>query len=56
VKVKRRKRDGRQKVTPAIHSVSFGLLTTLTMLYFGLAVFFDLLLTRARGHLLTPWP
>jgi hypothetical protein len=26
------------------------------MLYFGLAVFLALLLTRARRHLLTPWP
>jgi hypothetical protein len=33
-----------------------GLLTKLTMLYFGLAVFLALLLTRARRHLLTPWP
>ncbi|MGH3089200.1 MAG: glycosyltransferase family 39 protein, partial [Rubrobacteraceae bacterium] len=32
-----------------------GLLTKLTMLYFGLAVFVALLLTRARRHLLTPW-
>lgn len=33
-----------------------GLLTKLTMLYFGLAVFVALLLTRTRRHLLTPWP
>jgi hypothetical protein len=33
-----------------------GLLTKLTMLYFGLAVFVALLLTRARSHLLMPWP
>jgi hypothetical protein len=33
-----------------------GLLTKLTMLYFGLAVFVAVLLTRARRHLLTPWP
>jgi hypothetical protein len=34
----------------------FGLLTKLTMLYLGLAVFVALLLTRGRRHLLTPWP
>jgi hypothetical protein len=34
----------------------FGLLTKLTMLYLGLAVFFALLLSRSRRHLLTPWP
>jgi len=33
-----------------------GLLTKLTMLHFGLAVFVALLLTHARRHLLTPWP
>src|SRR5215208_461377 len=33
-----------------------GLLTKLTMLYLGLAVFLALLITRARRHLLTPWP
>src|SRR5215217_4143039 len=33
-----------------------GLLTKLTMLYFGLAVFVAVLLTPARRHLLTPWP
>ncbi len=33
-----------------------GLLTKLTMLYLGLAVFLALLLTRARRHLLTAWP
>ena len=33
-----------------------GLLTKLTMLYLGLAVFLALLLTPARRHLLTPWP
>src|SRR5215217_3639609 len=33
-----------------------GLLTKLTMLFFGFAVFVALLLTRARRHLLTPWP
>ncbi len=33
-----------------------GLLTKITMLYFGLAVFVGLLLTPARRHLLTPWP
>ena len=33
-----------------------GLLTKLTMLYFGLAVFVALLLTPARRQLLTPWP
>lgn len=33
-----------------------GLLTKLTMLYFGLAVFVALILTPARRHLRTPWP
>lgn len=33
-----------------------GLLTKLTMLYFGLAVFIAVLLTPARRYLLTPWP
>jgi hypothetical protein len=33
-----------------------GLLTKLTMLYFGLAVFVSVLLTRTRTHLLTVWP
>ncbi len=33
-----------------------GLLTKLTILYLGLAVFVALLLTRSRRHLLTPWP
>lgn len=33
-----------------------GLLTKLTMLYFDLAVFLALLLTRDRRRLLTPWP
>src|SRR3712207_3433504 len=33
-----------------------GVLTKLTMLSFGLAVFVALLLTPARRHLLTPWP
>ncbi len=33
-----------------------GLLTKLTMLSFGFAVFVALLLTPARRHLLTPWP
>ena len=33
-----------------------GLLTKLTMLYFGLAVFVSVLLTRTRRHLLTVWP
>ncbi|MDQ3588794.1 MAG: glycosyltransferase family 39 protein [Actinomycetota bacterium] len=33
-----------------------GLLTKITMLYFGFAVFVGLLLTPARRHLLTPWP
>ena len=36
--------------------VGLGLLTKLTMLYFGMAVFVALLLTRSRRHLLTPWP
>jgi 4-amino-4-deoxy-L-arabinose transferase-like glycosyltransferase len=33
-----------------------GLLTKLTLLYFGFAVFVALLLTSARRQLLTPWP
>src|SRR5215218_422007 len=33
-----------------------GLLTKVTMLYFGLAVFVAVLLTPSRMHLLTPWP
>ncbi len=33
-----------------------GLLTKVTMLYFGFAVFVGLLLTPARRHLGTPWP
>jgi len=33
-----------------------GLLTKVTMLFFGFAVFVALLLTSARRHLLTPWP
>lgn len=33
-----------------------GLLTKLTMLYPGLAVFLAVLLTPARRHLRTPWP
>jgi hypothetical protein len=33
-----------------------GLLTKITMLYFGFAAFVGLLLTPARRHLLTPWP
>ncbi len=33
-----------------------GLLTKVTVLYFGFAVFVALLLTRGRKHLLTPWP
>ena len=33
-----------------------GLLTKLTLLYFGFAVFVALLLTPARRQLLTPWP
>jgi 4-amino-4-deoxy-L-arabinose transferase-like glycosyltransferase len=33
-----------------------GLLTKLTMLYFGLAVFLALLITPARRQLLGPWP
>ena len=33
-----------------------GLLTKVTMLFFGFAVFVALLLTPARWHLLTPWP
>jgi hypothetical protein len=33
-----------------------GLLTKVTMLFFGFAVFVALLLTSARKHLLTPWP
>ena len=33
-----------------------GLLTKLTLVYFGFAVFVALLLTPARWQLLTPWP
>ena len=33
-----------------------GLLTKVTMLFFGFAVFVALLVTPARRHLLTPWP
>jgi Dolichyl-phosphate-mannose-protein mannosyltransferase len=33
-----------------------GVLTKVTMLYFGFAVFVALLLTSSRRHLLTPWP
>src|SRR5215216_3055855 len=33
-----------------------GLLTKVTILFFGFAVFVALLLTPARRHLLTPWP
>ena len=33
-----------------------GVLTKITMLYFGFAVFVALLLTSSRKHLLTPWP
>jgi 4-amino-4-deoxy-L-arabinose transferase-like glycosyltransferase len=33
-----------------------GLLTKVTMLFFGFAVFVALPLTSARRHLLTPWP
>jgi hypothetical protein len=33
-----------------------GVLTKITMLYFGLAVFVALLLTPARRYLFTPWP
>jgi Dolichyl-phosphate-mannose-protein mannosyltransferase len=33
-----------------------GVLTKITMLYFGFAVFAALLLTSSRKHLLTPWP
>ncbi len=33
-----------------------GLLTKVTVVYFGFAVFVALLLTRGRNHLLTPWP
>ena len=36
--------------------VGLGLLTKVTMLFFGFAVFVALLLTRSRRHLLTPWP
>src|SRR5215203_3082994 len=36
--------------------VGLGLLTKVTMLYFGFAVFVALLLTQSRRHLLTPWP
>jgi 4-amino-4-deoxy-L-arabinose transferase-like glycosyltransferase len=34
----------------------FGLLTKVTMLFFGFAVLITLLLTPARKHLRTPWP
>jgi Dolichyl-phosphate-mannose-protein mannosyltransferase len=37
-------------------TVGLGLLTKVTMLFFGFAVFVALLLTPARGHLRTPWP
>src|ERR687897_585608 len=33
-----------------------GVLTKITMLYFGFAVFVALLLTSSRKHLLNPWP
>src|SRR5215218_5851828 len=33
-----------------------GVLTKITILYFGFAVFTALLLTSSRKHLLTPWP
>jgi 4-amino-4-deoxy-L-arabinose transferase-like glycosyltransferase len=33
-----------------------GVLTKITILYFGFAVFAALLLTSSRRHLLTPWP
>jgi 4-amino-4-deoxy-L-arabinose transferase-like glycosyltransferase len=33
-----------------------GVLTKITMLYFGFAVFAALLLTSSRRHLLAPWP
>src|ERR687898_46202 len=33
-----------------------GVLTKITMLYFGFTVFVALLLTSSRKHLLTPWP
>src|SRR5215211_3530832 len=36
--------------------VGLGLLTKLSMLFFGFAVLVAVLLTRARRHLLTPWP
>src|SRR5215208_6867301 len=36
--------------------VGLGLLTKVTMLFFGFGVFVALLLTRSRRHLLTPWP
>jgi len=36
--------------------VGLGLLTKLSMLFFGFAVLVALLLTPARRHLLTPWP
>src|SRR3712207_841143 len=36
--------------------VGLGLLTKVTMLFFGFAVFVALLLTPARRHLRTPWP
>lgn len=36
--------------------VGLGLLTKVTMLFFGFAVFVALLITPARRHLSTPWP
>ena len=36
--------------------MGLGLLTKVTVLYFGLAVFVALVLTPARRHLLSPWP
>ncbi|MDQ3920980.1 MAG: glycosyltransferase family 39 protein [Actinomycetota bacterium] len=36
--------------------VGLGLLTKVTMLFFGFAVFLALLLSPARRHLRTPWP
>ena len=36
--------------------VGLGLLTKVTMLFYGFAVFVALLLTSARRHLRTPWP
>jgi Dolichyl-phosphate-mannose-protein mannosyltransferase len=50
------KRD-RPRLWPVFGLVAgLGLLTKLTMLYLGLAVFLALLLTPVRRHLLTPWP